>query len=202
MLRHLPRLRSVSSPVYTSTFSTEAKMSETKTLIYLFRRDLRVSDNPILNALTKEGHGYTHLLPLYVFPAQQLEVGGFIPSDSDEKSPYPEARSQVAGFWRCGPHRAKFMAESVWDLKSSLEGVGSGLCIRVGMVGEVVTQLLQAKDLNIKGVWLTGEEGTEEKREERDIKNACDGKADCKIWIDEKYLIDEYVPLLFYRTLS
>jgi hypothetical protein len=49
---------------------------------------------------------------------------------------------------------------------------------------------------------LTGEEGTEEKREERDIKNTCYGKADYKIWIDEKYLIDEYVPLLFFRTSS
>lgn len=60
-------------------FATSA-MSGSNILIYLLRRDLRVSDNPILHAFsTREDHGFTHLLPLYVFPAQQLEAMGFIP---------------------------------------------------------------------------------------------------------------------------
>jgi deoxyribodipyrimidine photo-lyase len=174
-------------------------MPNSKTLVYLFRRDLRVADNPILQSLVKEkAHGYTHLLPIYVFPAQQLEVSGFIPLGSEEKSPYPEARSRVGGFWRCGPHRAKFLAESVWDLKRGLEEVGSGLYIRVGMVGEVIDNILKSKELNVKGVWMTGEEGVEEKAEERDVKRACAAAgAECVIWVDEKYLIDEYV--YFYR---
>src|SRR4051812_20077249 len=84
--------------------STKSKMSDSKLLIYLMRRDLRVSDNPILHSLaTEKDHGFTHLLPLYVFPAQQVEVSGFIHAEG-KKSPYPEARSQVGGFWRCGPH--------------------------------------------------------------------------------------------------
>ncbi|KAG0651604.1 cryptochrome [Hyphodiscus hymeniophilus] len=164
-------------------------MTDPKVLIYLMRRDLRVSDNPVLHSLTtNKDHGFTHLLPIYVLAAQQLEVSGFI--EGDAKCPYPEARTQVGGFWRCGPHRLKFTSESLWDLKESLEKLGSGLCIRVGMVGEVISQILEAG--NINAVWLTGEEGVEEAREEREIRRACKNNGvDFKLWVDEKYLIDD-----------
>ena len=168
-------------------------MSDSKVLLYLYRRDLRVADNPVLHELaTAKDHGYTHLLPMYIFPAQQVEVSGFIEDGS--KSPYPEARSQVGGFWRMGQTRARFLAQSVWDLKGGLEKIGSGLSLRVGMVGEVTKKLLEAKDLKIGGVWITSEEGVEEKREERDVKNACaESNIEFKLWRDEKYFIDEYV---------
>ena len=175
-------------------------MPDSKVLLYVMRRDLRVSDNPILHSLgAQEDHGFTHLLPLYVFAAQQLEVSGFI--DGDAKSPYPEARSQIGAFWRCGPHRAKFLSESIWDLKSSLEKLGSGLCIRVGMVGEVVRRILESgeNEMKVSTVWMTGEEGVEEGREERDVKQVCEANnVDFKLWVDEKYLVDEFV----YPTLS
>ena len=166
-------------------------MTDSKILIYLMRRDLRVSDNPILHSLaTEKDHGFTHLLPLYVFAAQQLEVSGFI--EGNVKSPYPEARSQVGAFWRCGPHRVKFISESVWDLKESLEKLGSGLCIRVGMVNEVISRLLEESGLKVGGVWMTGEEGVEERREERDVKRICEQcGVNFKLWVDEKYLLDE-----------
>jgi deoxyribodipyrimidine photo-lyase len=174
------------------------KMPATKLLVYLLRRDLRMEDNPVLHAVTRLSDPASHFLPLYVFPAQQLEVSGFIPKESTEKSPYPEARSAVGGFWRCGPHRAKFLAESVWNLKQNLEEVGSGLEIRVGMIGEVITKLLEklaekdADGMVLSGVWMTSEEGVEEKREERDVKRACEkAGVDFKLFTDEKYLIDE-----------
>lgn len=169
-------------------------MSPSNVLIYLMRRDLRVADNPILHALSSQkDHGFTHLLPIYVFSAAQVEVSGFIP-EGGKKSPYPEARSQVAGFWRCGPHRARFLAESVWDARSGLEHVGSDLCLRVGTVGEVIKGVLESEEMKVGCVWMTGEEGGEEKREERDVKQACEKKGvEFKIWEDEKYFIDEYV---------
>lgn len=166
-------------------------------LVYLMRRDLRLEDNPVLHELTKQKlRSYTHLLPLYVFSAQQLEVSGFIPKDTATKSPYPEARSAVGGFWRCGPHRAKFLAESVWNLKEKLKEVGSDLEIRVGMVGEVIRKMLEgvAKEgeTKIGGVWMTEEEGWEEKREERDVRKACEEMGiEFKLFKDEKYFIDE-----------
>ncbi|KAF7889952.1 uncharacterized protein EAF02_002367 [Botrytis sinoallii] len=176
--------------------ATIAKMSHSNVLIYLMRRDLRVGDNPILHSLIdNKDHGFTHLLPLYVFAAQQIEVSGFITQDGS-KSPYPEARSQIGAFWRCGPHRAKFLAESVWDLKGGLEKIGSGLAIRVGMVDEVVKDLIEGFEKTggskVSAVWMTSEEGVEEKREERSTKNLCDeAGVDFKLWRDEKYLIDD-----------
>ncbi|KAI9670902.1 MAG: hypothetical protein M1817_003787 [Caeruleum heppii] len=178
-------------------------MSAPRILIYLLRRDLRLADNPIfheVSRLAKQSQPpFTHLLPLYVFPAQQVEVSGFL-SSPDAKSPYPQARSQAGGFWRCGPHRATFLAETVWDLKTSLDGVGSGLELRVGMLGDVVRDLLAAfkkTDGQVVEVWMTNEEGVEEKREERDVRRLVEAEhIKFKLWVDEKYLIDDRdVPL-------
>ena len=175
-------------------------MSASRILVYLLRRDLRLGDNPVFHevarAFQQSQHPYTHLLPLYIFPAQQVEVSGFLSSPSD-KSPYPEARSNAAGFWRCGPSRAKFLAESVWDLKKGLENVGSGLEIRVGMLGQILKHTLEElkkTDANVVGVWMTEEEGVEEKREERDVRRVAEAMdIEFKLWTDEKYFVDEWV---------
>ena len=173
-------------------------MSSPRVLIYLLRRDLRVVDNPILHDIAKiaqqSQHPFTHFLPIYVFAAQQIEVSGFLSSDS-ERSPFPEARSPAGGFWRCGPHRAKFLAESVWDVKKRLGNIGSGLEIRVGMAGQVIKELLEAmqqQNTEIAAIWMTEEEGVEEKREERDVQRAAEGaRTVFKLWKDEKYYVDE-----------
>jgi len=182
-------------------------------LIYLLRRDLRLSDNPVLDEVARRFAGpsdgsshhqpaFTHLLPVYVFQAQQVEVSGFLKaSDSAKypKSPYPEARSQVAGFWRCGPHRAKFLAESVWDLKDSLERIGSGLEIRAGLLEDVVKDafaFFEAEDrrfAEVYGVWMTGEVAFEELQEERNVQRLVEehGK-EFRLFTDEKFFVDEY----------
>ncbi|CAH0392350.1 unnamed protein product [Bemisia tabaci] len=173
-------------------------MASPKILIYLLRRDLRVHDNPIFHKLTsmssQANAPFTHLLPLYVFPAHQIEVSGFL-SSSDEKSPYPEARSKVGKFWRCGQLRAKFLAETVWDLKQNLETIGSGLEIRVGMLHDVVKQLVEgfkSKGVQVKGLWMTSEEGYEEKAEERQVRKIIvNAGGDFHLWKDEKYFIDD-----------
>lgn len=175
-------------------------MSSARVLIYLLRRDLRLADNPVFHEISKtfhqSQHPYTHLLPVYVFAAQQVEVSGFL-SSATERSPYPDARSQAGGFWRCGHHRSRFLAESVWDLKRSLEGAGSGLEIRVGMLGQVVEKLLDRfaeESTEVVGVWMTEEEGVEEKKEERDVRKAAeDARTSFRLWVDEKYYVDESV---------
>lgn len=167
-------------------------------LIYLLRRDLRLADNPIFNELARinsqSQKPFTHLLPVYVFPAQQLEVSGFV--KDGEGSPYPEARSQVGGFWRCGRLRSKFLAESVWDLKTDLENIGSGLTIRAGTVKDAVRSILDGyrdqEGSEVHGLWMTKEEGWEEEYEERDAEALMrkEGK-EFKRWVDEKYFVDE-----------
>jgi deoxyribodipyrimidine photo-lyase len=199
MLRSIARQRPPTLDRTARRHLSTAKMAPSNLLIYLLRRDLRLGDNPIFHeAIQRKRDPYTHLLPIYIFPAQQLEVSGFIPKDSDQKSPYPEARSAVGGFWRCGPHRAKFLCESVWDLKESLEGVGSGLEIRVGMIGEVINKILEgvAKEskgeMTVSGLWMAGEEGVEEKSEEKDVRDACAAAdVEFRVFTDEKYFVDE-----------
>ncbi|KAG6002496.1 hypothetical protein E4U21_003024 [Claviceps maximensis] len=169
-------------------------MSRTKLLVYLLRRDLRVADNPILHHLaTVSDHGYTHLLPIYVFPAQQVEVSGFL--KQGETSPYPPALSQVGKFWRCGPFRAKFLAESVWNLKNNLEELGNGLVIRVGSVKDVLDHLvgeMKNTPTAVNSVWMTEELSWEEKLEQKEVASLCSERdIDFKIWNDEKYFIDE-----------
>jgi deoxyribodipyrimidine photo-lyase len=133
-----------------------------------------------------------------VYPANQIEVSGFLSSPT-EKSPYPEARSDVAHVWRTGPHRAKFIAEGVWSLKQKLEGLNckSGLEQRVGRISDVVSDMLEwyAKDENegeISGVWMTDDDGTEEKRDEQTVRDITERHGvDFKVWNDEKFYIDE-----------
>lgn len=99
--------------------------------------------------------------------------------------------------WRTGPHRAKFITQSVWDLKQSLESVGSGLVIRVGTVADVVKGLLDGfrdRQDNVGAVWMTGEEGVEERRDQRAVSALCKKSGtDFELWSDEKYYVDELV---------
>ncbi|KAI7359570.1 cryptochrome [Hortaea werneckii] len=167
-------------------------------LIYLVRRDLRTADNPVFHEIerlhSQSQKPFTHVLPVYVFPANQIEISGFLRSEN-EKSPYPEARSIAGRFWRCGRLRAKFIAESVWDLKTDLEGIGSGLAIRVGETKDVVKSLLdgyrERSDAEVHGLWMTSEEGWEEIEEERHVKDLVQNEnKEFKLWTDEKYYVD------------
>ncbi|KAH6646896.1 DASH family cryptochrome [Truncatella angustata] len=169
-------------------------MSAGNVVIYFVRRDLRVSDNPILHHLASSSkHGYTHLLPVYVFHSQQVEISGFIKDGS--KSPYPQAKSEVGGFWRCGPHRAKMLVGSVWDMKNSLEKLGSGLVVRVGQYDDVLKTILSSlkeKNHKVKAVWMTSDEGVEERRDEKKLAVICaDSNIEFRAWADEKYFIDD-----------
>lgn len=169
--------------------------SSPRVLIYILRRDLRLRDNPIFHEISKlasQSHvPFTHLLPVYIFSANQIEVSGFL-APGQAKSPYPEARSPVGGFWRCGHHRAKFLAEGLWDLKTELEKAGSSLHLRVGLVSDVVRDILEKMGKQVGEVWMTSEEGVEEKREERSVRKAADEAGiKLKLWKDEKYLIDD-----------
>lgn len=175
--------------------------SEPRVLIYLLRRDLRVGDNPVFHKAAQafrqqQSRPFTHLLPLYIFSPNQVEVSGFLTS-SDAKSPFPEARSSVGGFWRCGPHRAKFLGQSIWDLKTSLEALNSGLCIRIGRPADVIENALKHFEDDpsrgkVVGVWMTGDVTGEEIDEQDGIKKIVESKGkEFKLFKDEKYFVDE-----------
>ena len=169
-------------------------MTERNVLIYVIRRDLRVSDNPILHSLaTSTDHGFTHLLPLYIFPPHQIEISGFL--KEGQHSPYPEAKSAVGGFWRCGPHRTKFIAQSVWNLRENLQRLGSDLTTRADPFGEVLQSVInkvRQKKFKVGAVWMVEEEADEEKRDEAAISALCSKEeVQFGLWPDEKYFVDE-----------
>lgn len=181
-------------------------------MIYVLRRDLRLYDNPIFEEVRRRfatagsASPVTHLLPIYVVPAAQVEISGFLSPGTELESPYPEARSRVAKFWRCGPHRARFLAESLFDLRRSLESCGSGLVLRVGTIADTIGAILETYknngngnksdngngngDVKVCGVWITEEEAFEEKAEERDLRRVAEKfGVPFKLWRDEKYYI-------------
>ncbi|KAI0838224.1 cryptochrome [Hypoxylon sp. FL0890] len=169
-------------------------MTVSKVLVYIIRHDLRVSDNPILHHLASiSDHGFTHLLPLFVLLPHQIEVSGFLKEGT--QSPFPQAKSEVGRYWRCGPHRAKFIAQSIWNLKDNLKKLGSELTIRIGPYDGVLKRVidgLQQNEFNVGGVWTIGEEGYEEKRDEKAMSDTCSSLGiDFQLWVDEKYFIDD-----------
>lgn len=175
-------------------------MTQPNVLIYVLRHDLRLQDNPVLHHLASKGdHGFTHLVPVYGFSSQQIEVSGFISDGS--ACPYPEAKGSVSNVWRTGPHRAKFITQSVWNLKESLESVGSGLLIRVGTLSDIVEDMVEGfskKELHVGAVWMTSEEGVEERRDQKAVSAICEKHgAEFKLWTDEKYYVDESVVISF-----
>lgn len=160
-----------------------------RVLIYVLRHDLRLADNPVFHAIGAQKQ-ITHLIPLFILNPTQYETSGLL--QPSQRSPYPEARSRLGGFWRCGPHRIKFLAESLFDLKAQLKNVGSDLIIRVGRAGRVVGDIvreLNEEGAEIHGVWMTRDCATEEMAEERDIKNAVPNGIQVRVFDDESTLI-------------
>ncbi|KAL5529735.1 hypothetical protein ACEPAG_5720 [Sanghuangporus baumii] len=159
-------------------------------LIYVLRHDLRLADNPVFTAAAKARDQFTHIIPLFVLNPIQYELSGFLrPS---EQSPFPEARSRIGHFWRCGPHRTKFLAESLFDLKKTLQKAGSDLVIRTGETHKVVRSIISALncgDSEVKAVWMTRDFATEELDEERRICKALPSNVSFKVVDDESTLI-------------
>ncbi|MBS1524926.1 MAG: DASH family cryptochrome [Bacteroidetes bacterium] len=95
-------------------------MSE-KTILVWFRNDLRVHDNEILaEALRKADK----VLPVYCFDPFYFE-------------------QTPAGTLRTGNIRARFLLESVADLRSNLRKLGGDLVVRIGDPADVLPQLAQ-----------------------------------------------------------
>lgn len=87
-------------------------------IIFWFRNDLRLHDNEALLKATKAGN----VIPVYIFDERQFK-----------ETPY--------GFKRTGAFRAKFLLESVEDLRKNLRSIGSDLIIRVGKPEEILTKM-------------------------------------------------------------
>lgn len=89
------------------------------TIIYWFRNDLRLKDNPAFLQACTDAH---HLMPIYIHPPGH-----------DEITPW--------GFPRVGEHRQKFLKESIQDLRANLNSLGSDLIEFIGDPEQIFTAL-------------------------------------------------------------
>ncbi|MEM1119246.1 MAG: DASH family cryptochrome [Bacteroidota bacterium] len=100
-----------------------------KRVIVWFREDLRLHDN---EALTEALRTAEEVIPVFVF---------------DERVFQGQTKF---GFQKTGPHRAKFLIESIQDLRSSLKALGTNLVVRVGKPEAEIFQLAN----QIKSTWV------------------------------------------------
>jgi deoxyribodipyrimidine photo-lyase len=89
-------------------------------ILYWFRSDLRLMDQP---HLSKALAGAESFLPVYVFDPRQ-----FMPVKN-------------LGFPKTGAFRARFLVESVLDLRESLRDAGSDMYIAIGYPEQILPQL-------------------------------------------------------------
>ncbi|KAL7790787.1 DNA photolyase, FAD-binding/Cryptochrome [Trichoderma ceciliae] len=183
-------------------------MSGGRILVYFMRRDLRTADNPILHRLstTNGRQGYTHLLPVYVLPPDQVEISGLL--KDGETSPHPLAVAETSGNWKCGAQRVKFLAESVWNLKEKLESLDSGLVIRAGTFDDVLRGVVQhyaeyGDGPQVSAVWMTEDFSPEQKSEQEDISAAClELGIGFVLFRDQKYFMhDRDIPVQLVNDL-
>ncbi len=112
-----------------------------KRIIVWFRQDLRLHDNEALNDAISLG---AEIFPVYIF---------------DERVFHGKT---LYDFPKTGVHRARFIHESVQDLKDNLRQLGSDLIVRFGKPEEIIFNL--ARILRTNWVYCNRERTGEEVR--------------------------------------
>lgn len=90
-----------------------------KTILVWFRNDLRVYDNEILLEATRKAD---KVLPVYIFDPYYFKI-------------------TEAGVPKTGNIRARFLIESVANLRENLQALGGDLIVRIGDPAELIPQL-------------------------------------------------------------
>ena len=91
-----------------------------KTILVWFRKDLRIHDNEILTEAVRKGGS---IIPVYCFDPRQFELTSF-------------------NTRKTGLIRAKFLLESVADLRNSFRAAGGDLIIRIGKPESILPELV------------------------------------------------------------
>lgn len=119
-----------------------------KRILIWYRCDLRIHDHqPMYEALQANAL----VIPFYCFDPRQFAHTAF-------------------GFPKTGAFRANFLLESVADLQSSLQNLGSNLIIRHGLPEKIIPSLVQ--ELKIDAVYFHGEVTSEELAVETALQTA------------------------------
>jgi deoxyribodipyrimidine photo-lyase len=110
-----------------------------KTAVVWFRNDLRLHDNEVLTEALKRAEV---VVPVFIF---------------DERLFQGKTRF---GFRKTGVFRAKFLLESIQDLRKSLHGLGSDLFVRIGKPELLIPEI--ARELKASWVYCNRERTQEE----------------------------------------
>jgi deoxyribodipyrimidine photo-lyase len=100
-------------------------MSE-KTILVWFRNDLRIRDNEILLEAVRKAD---KVLPVYCFDPFYF-------------------RKNASGNSKTGSLRARFLLESVADLRKNLQGIGGELIVRIGNPAGILPQIAEQYQVN------------------------------------------------------
>jgi deoxyribodipyrimidine photo-lyase len=114
-------------------------MSKKRAILW-FRQDLRLHDNEALAQALKISE---EVIPIYVFD-ERVFMG----------------KTTNFGFPKTGKFRANFIIESIHDLRSSLQKMGSNLIVRIGKPEEIIAQI--ASDLKTSWIFCNRERTDEE----------------------------------------
>jgi len=142
------------------------------TVICLLRNDLRVHDNEVLSWACKNGK---NVIPLYCFDPRHYEG------------------TYNYKFKRTAVHRLRYILESVKDLRTSLQGLGSSLVVRQAKPHDAIAELHKQYP-SIGAVCLQREVTKEELGVEDEISEfakSCDGIHVQKIWGSTLYHVDD-----------
>lgn len=120
-----------------------------KRIIYWFRNDLRLHDNEGFLKATQDAD---EVIPLYVFDTRQFE------------------QIQPLDFPKTGQFRAKFLLESVQNLRDNLRKKGGNLLIRQGKPEAIISDL--AREWEVEAIY-TSKEATQE---ETDVETSVSKK--------------------------
>jgi len=96
------------------------------TAIVWFRNNLRLHDNEALHRALD----YDTIIPVYVFDPQWFGETAF-------------------GFPKTGPHRGRFLLETLQNLRENLQNRGSNLIVRQGKTDQILAELVEEHEASI-----------------------------------------------------
>src|ERR1700750_2145040 len=119
-----------------------------KTILVWFRNDLRIHDNEILLEAERKADA---VLPVYCFDPFYFTTN-------------------PSGTPKTGNFRARFLIESVADLRNNLRKLGSDLIVRIGNPAEVLPQLCE--EYGVSEVYHHREVANEETQRSEEVEAA------------------------------
>ncbi len=106
--------------IWTLQAHNTQNMGKPKRIVVWFRQDLRIHDNEALDYALERGD---EIIPIYVFDPRLF------------------SGTSSYGFSKTGKYRAKFILESIQDLRQSFQKLGGDLVVRIGNPEEEVFKL-------------------------------------------------------------